>query len=162
MDDSYFPPVWVCRPGPLIVGLMVAWKPRCSNPSDVQTAWVDHLTGATATCLRCKQIFKTVSFLMMVIPEARHAKARCLFWYMGANFFRAVANFWTFYAFFMLIFLNVKSALVLIFTYFGCLEDPNYYGDLVDVVFCQVLKDDSNVQIFLHRSPIKLHPTLSS
>ena len=59
-------------------------------------------------------------------------------------------------------FMKVKSTLVLIFTYFGCLEDPNYYGDLVDVVLCQMLKDDSNVQIFLHRSPIKLHPTLSS
>ena len=77
-------------------------------------------------------------------------------------FSELVLIFGVFTPFFMLIFLKVKSALVLIFTYFGCLEDPNYYGDLVDVVFCQMLKDDSNVQIFLHRSPIKLHPTLSS
>ena len=51
IDDSYLSPVRICRPGPLIVGLMIAWKPRCSNSSDVQTAWVDQLTCATAACL---------------------------------------------------------------------------------------------------------------
>ena len=58
---------------------------------------------------------------------------------MGANFSELVIIFDVFTSFF-----GAESKKCS-FRFFGCVEDPNYYGDLVDVVLCQMLKDDSNI-----------------